>query len=70
MTRDKALSCGWHNTYGWLRVPHMDGFNTFAYEHPDGSIIESKDKAHKERIHLTAYEDSETGEKYVSPTRR
>lgn len=66
---DRKIACGWHYTFGWLRRPDLDGGGLFAYEHPNGDIIESADPAHKKKIHLTAFQDAQTGERYVSPSR-
>lgn len=67
--KDKVLASGWHDSFGWLRRPELDIGGRHAYEAPDGEIIDSHDKAHKKRMHLTAYEDAATGERYVSPSR-
>lgn len=67
--KDKTLCSGWHNTFGWLRRPDLDDGLSFAYEHPDGDIIQSFDKAHQTRMHLTAFEDAKTKEKYISVSR-
>jgi hypothetical protein len=64
--KDKILCSGWHNTFGWLRRPDLDEGATFSYETPDGTIVVSHDCAHKKRMHLSAFEDAKTKEKYVS----
>jgi hypothetical protein len=69
MEKPKVLASGWHNTFGWLRRPELDVDGVYAYENPDGTIIDSTDRAHAARMHLTAYEDQNTGEKYVSVSR-
>jgi hypothetical protein len=64
--KDKILCSGWHDTFGWLRRPELDDDLNFTYETPDGTIVVSCEALHQKRMHLSAFEDAKTKEKYVS----
>lgn len=72
---DRIVSMGWHWTYGMLRVrEHDKTMQTtptttefcYCYESPDGDLIYTPYKGHRDRAHMVCREDAETGEHYLS----
>lgn len=69
MDEDKLIARGWHHTFGWLRRPLLDAQNGgYCYEDPEGRIIVSKMRIHRQGMYLHCYEDAETGERYTTPS--
>lgn len=64
MTADRQISNGFHWSFGWQRRFALDTAEGFCYEHPDGSLIFSRDPRHRICAHLTHWHDAETGESY------
>lgn len=65
MNDDEIISQGWHWTYGWMRLPHLDKqYNGYAYEDPDGNIVICSERRFRKALYLEARMDGETGEIY------
>lgn len=66
---DPLVRSGWHNTFGWLRRPELDVANGgYCYEHPDGEIVVSNMRVHRQAMYLNCYHDRDRNELYVTPS--
>lgn len=69
MSDDPLRASGWHHTFGWLRRPDLDVANGgYCYETPEGEIVVSSMRVHRQAMYLNCYHDRDRNELYVTPS--